>query len=478
MSTSRPIIPASPTAVGTTDDASRGGIFSRTNLANPISGADANGTIVNDSAITLSVSIDGTVQTGTFTTNQSTDGTVALVFTGVGNGSGTGGGGGDPVASGALSGNTITLTLQSGATVDIDVTDLATNAELTAAINALNIPTSVVDLTGNLGTAGQIVQVNSAGTALEFAAAPAATVSASSFSNTGNVDFTAGTGSTIQANYEGLSASGNNLTAIGSGVQGLNVTATGLNLSFDATTGILSITDPAPPPAAAAFTETFTAPTTNALSAVTAPTNVVTPASGTMIDSVTSTITGTVSGTPINVTGTATAGGNPIPAGGTTSAVDVTYPASTTGSGNYSSPGTYTVTTMTTATGPAGQRTSTETDTFTRFLPYFQLRSNSQTNPTATQLMAGETSTAAWPSNNHIVATSGTGLIIYVGVPASALSGTRVARLDDPTTGNRLNTALLTPQLTIADSSGTDIAYNVYRIVGSRAGASLFLGTS
>ena len=49
---SRTTTPANPTLQGITDDASRGGLFARSNVVNPVSGVDVNGTVINDSTIT------------------------------------------------------------------------------------------------------------------------------------------------------------------------------------------------------------------------------------------------------------------------------------------------------------------------------------------------------------------------------------------------------------------------------------------
>ena len=53
MATSRGATPADPVLAATTDDASRGGLFARSNVANPVSGVDITGTSINDSTITL-----------------------------------------------------------------------------------------------------------------------------------------------------------------------------------------------------------------------------------------------------------------------------------------------------------------------------------------------------------------------------------------------------------------------------------------
>jgi len=480
MATSRTSIPAVPTSIGTTDDASLGGIFSRTNLANPISGADVNGTPVNDSTITLSVSIDGIVQTGTFTTNQANDETVSLAFTGIG-GAGGGTGGGDPVTSGSIVGNNIKLLLQSGSEVDIDITDLVTTPELATAIAALNIPTMLTDLgqvPNALGTTGQILQVDQAGTSLEFANAPSASVSVASFDNSGNVDFTAGTGSTVEANYQGLGASGTGLsTSITSGVQSINVTATGLSLSFNSTTGALTIGNTGAPTPAAGARESLTAPPGNALMAPTPPTLTITPNSGTTVDTLTSMITGTVNGTSISIpANTITI---PTAVSGTTPPITVTFPASTTGAGDYADPGTYTVETTGTGTNPDGTTTSLNIpdQTFTRFLPFFFVRG---TQPASqTDLTAGTESSAALnvaaDESFNVTVPAGTGNL-YLAAPASLLSGTYTVRASNPTTGFRLNNRMVTPAISVTPTGtgATATSYNIYQIAGSAVGSTIY----
>ena len=81
---------ARPTLTGVTSSASRGGLFDESNIASPVSGADVQGTVVNDSEITLSITIDGNTETGSFRTNAATDMTVPFTFTNIGGGSSTG----------------------------------------------------------------------------------------------------------------------------------------------------------------------------------------------------------------------------------------------------------------------------------------------------------------------------------------------------------------------------------------------------
>ena len=98
---------AQPSLTAITDDASRGGLFVQSNVANPVSGSDIRGEVVNDTTITLSITINGDTQTQSFTTNQAAISTEAFDFTVAG---GTGGTADGVVTGGSFSGNTLTLT--------------------------------------------------------------------------------------------------------------------------------------------------------------------------------------------------------------------------------------------------------------------------------------------------------------------------------------------------------------------------------
>jgi len=138
MATSRGATPADPVLAATTDDNSRGGLFVRSNIANPVSGADVSGSTVGAGNITINASINGgTVVPVTFNVNESENRTIPMALTVTipdsgGNQPNTGGG--DPVTRGELinSDTDIRLTLESGNTVNIDVSKLATDSELAA----------------------------------------------------------------------------------------------------------------------------------------------------------------------------------------------------------------------------------------------------------------------------------------------------------------------------------------------------------
>ena len=98
---------AQPSLTAITDDASRGGLFVQSNIANPVSGSDIRGEVVNDSTITLTIMINGNPVTRTFTTNQAASDTLQFDFTVAG---GTGGDTGGNINGGSFSPQTQTLT--------------------------------------------------------------------------------------------------------------------------------------------------------------------------------------------------------------------------------------------------------------------------------------------------------------------------------------------------------------------------------
>ena len=179
---------ANPTLTAITTEASRGGLFDRSNVANPVSGADVQGTIINDSTITLQFTINGEAQTPqSFTTNQAANTTLPFNFTIAGTGGGTGGAvvtGGtfDPVA-GALR-----LT-RSDNQPDITIPGFMFQQRTDEEINSLAdtqiaaTPISGLSNVDALGTAGQIASVSVDGMGISFIDPATAAVSANSFSS-------------------------------------------------------------------------------------------------------------------------------------------------------------------------------------------------------------------------------------------------------------------------------------------------------
>ena len=451
MATSRTSIPASPTSVGATDDAALGGIFSRSNLANPISGADVNGVAINDS--TISITINGNEQS--FTLNQSTPGMLNYVIeTNTGTGS-------DPNAfSGAsITGSTLTLIRESGTTVDLTLPSGGGTTGIASVVYA----NGVLTVTGNDGT--------TASNATAIPLLESITVNGNTTNITGTTVDLGTLTSNAMITVETNNANPDVTDVINVNTTAINVGGSQVQLQWNANLNTLSLSTPGatPPAPAAAPTFTFTA-IESALATPTPPTGLITPGQDTTITSVTSTITGGDSSSTnpgVSIAGTPDA----IPMGGTTSPVNITYPPSDTNTPatDYTNPGTYTITTVT-----MGRDTNTPTatptelnrdvETFTRFIPFFQSRTDMTTSAMIT---AADASTAAW--SGRFTAITGNGRI-YIAVLASELSGTIQAN-NVTVFGGILNNRL-TPSspITVAFPGGDTESYNVYQIAGVATG--------
>ena len=392
---------AQPTLTGITEDASRGGLFDRSNVANPVSGADITGTTINDSTITLSVSIDGTVRTGTFTTNQAADGTVSLVFENIGTGGTPTMGGGDPVTDGRLTNNnaTLQLDLQSGTMVDINISELVTQDELTAAIAGIMTGPGVTtflaltdvpnDYTGN---AGRQLRVNTAETGLEFFLPNPSGVTAADFSSADDtVVAAAGTGTDLgtvsleaRPSWIGNTGRGDNVGSTAQQATTVTLAAdTGLVLNRDSATGNITIqaATPAPPPAAAP-TPSVPDPS-SALGTPTAMerTVIYSPRGTDMVTAVEMVSVMGPSG-PITITPA-----TDVSITGGVGSVVIPEMAAT-------PPGEYTVNARVTTTSTDGETTTTdESSMIDRFIPYYQSRTEPMTEADIT---GGTISTEGW----------------------------------------------------------------------------------
>ena len=454
---------ARPTITAVTDDASRGGLFVQSNIANPVSGADVEGNTVNDSTITLSVSINGDVQTGTFTTNQAADGTVSLVFTGIGDGVSPVTGGGNPVTGGTISadGNTLTLQLTNPPNVDIDITRLATDAELQAAINALNIPSNIEDLgdtPSSLGTPGQVLVVNSGGTALEWADPATAMVSASSFSSNDSTIAIGQNGAQVnleaRPEWTGNTNNGDNVGSAGVHAQNI-ILAADTGLILDNTGGQVTIrmADPAPP-AAAAPTVT-TPPGSSVIDR--APDQVVTfrPQGTDMVTMVDMVSVSGPNGPVTSATSDVTGGVG-----------TVTIPQAPEGTmQGANSPGIYQINARVTTMTTGGETTqTTESTSINRFIPFFQSRTDMTT---VTEVEAGVPSTDRFMANTGITSIAGSG-ILYFAVRSDDVGSTvrRAVNLDNTF---RFNVGFLR-SLSITLGDGTSELFNIFRIAGVATG--------
>ena len=459
---------ANPTLTAVTDDASRGGLFTQSNVANPVTGADAAGTTVNDSIITLQVSIDGVEATGMFSLNQQGDDTVRLVFTGIA-GSGTGTGGGNPVERGFIDAqDNIVLQRQDGSEVVIAAQDFVTQEELRIALG--NIMTgganTFADLTDTpdeitVADALQLVRVNAAGDALEFVTPTSGSVAVSDFSSIDNTVVITDNSGVIDLEARPAWEGNANIAPAGTTtVSGTN-TVQVERLTLAADTGLVLVDNGAgaytiqlagttPPPAGA---PTATQPPPTSVFVASPPQIIqVTPTGGTFDT--------TGGATPVRPTVTPPAGTGPItpmtvvnPGGGSAT---VTIPA-----GDTNDPGNYMVMIETDTTGPDGMVVmSTISETIERFVPFLQSRNE------ITPTNVGTASQAAWSGEVTSIPGSGT---LWIGVLETALpASTAFANIAGfPVRVSRVGT---TP-IAVPSASGT-ISMNVYRLQAN-AGVSI-----
>ena len=471
---SRTTTPANPTLQGTTDDASRGGLFARSNVANPVSGADINGTPINDATVTFAAGDNVTINGGTsaaVTLNQATDQTITIASTATGGG----------VAPSPANNATVNLTTSGGITGGGSFTlDQATDATLNFSVDSSTLP--VPDLQ-TLTFTGASTGTYNGSTALtvDIPTGTAAsvqvnntTVADADFTDTASVLYTTATGGVINAEAR-PQWTGN--TNRGGETGNVNISrlildaSTGLILqAVDAASGVyrLAIQGTAPPaPTPSGSTTRTTAMGGSALVLPTPPTVAVTASDG-MVTNVVSRITGMPDGTTtmVSVSGTTTIAPDMMSA-------SVTFPASTTGGGStdYSEPGTYTVTTETTTDNPnTAPVTMTTTETFTRFVPYYTVfRSSAPT--TLAHLMAGDESTAGYDNAAGATWPSAGGGGAYIAT--TVLTNTAINRC---TSGMGAFTTLLNVRsvgtILVPDAGGINLTYHVFQVAGVTPGLS------
>ena len=411
---------ARPTLTAITDDASRGGLFTQSNIVNPVSGADIQGTIINDSTITLSITINGEVQTQTFTTNQAAASTESFDFTVAG---GTGGSADGVVNGGSFDPATGTLTLtRSNNEPSIPITGFTFTARTDMEINDLAdariAAANISDLTNvdALGVAGTIARVNPAGTGIEFVASPPATVTANSFSSVDDTVMITQMGNLVDLEARPAWEGNANTAPTGTTTVLGTDTIQAERITLAADTGLVLVNNGAgaytiqaagtTPPPAGTPTAT-TPPPTSALDVSPPQTITVTPTGGTFDT--------TGGATPVRPTVTPPPGASPITpttnvgTGGTTATV--TIPG-----GDTNDPGNYMVMIETDTTGEDGMVvTETISETIERFVPFLQ----SRTVITPTNI--GTASQAAW--SGEVTSIPGTGTL-YIGVLETALPDT------------------------------------------------------
>ena len=165
---------------------------------------------------------------------------------------------------------------------------------------------------------------------------------------------------------------------------------------------------------------------------------------------------------------------------GTTTTITVPEPTVTDGTdivvtipaADASPEGDYEVTITPTITRPDGTTEvirDIDPATYTRFVPFFQYR----TQPTsATEVTGGAASMAAWA--DEVRATTGSGSL-FIAVEDGLLATTVTeARLNDRVNGFRVRVGVVGSPITVVDSGGQDIVYNIFRTAGVEAGNTLF----
>ena len=224
---------AQPSLTAITDDASRGGLFVQSNIANPVSGSDIRGEVVNDSTITLTITINDEVQTGTFTTNQAAASNVPFNFTVAG---GTGGDTGGNINGGSFSPQTQTLTLTTvnGGMIPIggftfeDRSVSEINTLIDTRIGATEIG-ALMDVADTRGTAGQVLSVASDGLSLIYSDPETAAVVAGSFSSNDSTVVITQNGTQVdlsaQPEWTGNANMGDNVGAAGVHAQNIILAA-------------------------------------------------------------------------------------------------------------------------------------------------------------------------------------------------------------------------------------------------------------
>ena len=441
MATSRGATPADPTLVATTDDNSRGGLFTRSNIANPVSGVDVNGVSINDSTITITLNYaDGTSQMQSFMLNQPTDAPLSFTVPGsAGGGSST-----DTntfVTGGRLSTdlNSLILEYQDGTEanpIDISMLDAFTVAQIRAFADEQIAAASLVRTVNMLTPdADGNVTITTSGDNFD----PSDTVIFSTDPGTGNVS--------AQARM----AVGNGTTGTASNfADGLLVDPmTGYRIVEIGSTGtyVFEEIPAAPQPA---NRPTFTQPPpSSALSPSPAIMETLTAEAGTF-NSVTATVTppgGAAAVTPV-VTGP---GGGPVMMGDPTATITIPM-------GDANAPGDYMIMATTMTLGANGMvRTDTPMVTVNRFIPYFQ----SRTPLTTANVAMATASDGAW--TNTVTAIAGTGSL-YIAALESELPNSRMVVNQGPFQVFRLQPQ---PDVSVTLADGTTRTFNVFRVLAN-----------
>ena len=438
---------AQPTLTGITQQASRGGLFDQSNVANPISGADVQGTVINDSTITLSITINGDTQTDTFTTNQAMDETLPFNFTIANTGGGVATTDG-VVDRGSFDPATGILTLnRTNELPDVTITGFVFTPRTDQEINDLADARITANTTIVRSVNGQ-APVDNTG-AITIATG---TVGLDNFESSNTVVFRAGTADAndisadARVRMQGNSGRGDNVMAAGVNATEIILDAS-TGLVLDNTGDVVTIRAADAAPAEASTPTTVVPDPSSALDPVTVPTRIAINPQGT--DTVTA-IAPVDPSTPLVTApdGTAVTGVTTDVTAGTGAII---IPARET-----NAPGNYMITSSVTTMSVDGEtRTTTESDTLERFIPFFQSRSI----PTNTS--PGTISMERWPmSGSFNVVLPGTGLL-YLAV-ADGLIADGVIFADQ--SGFPIRVSRPTPNtFTLNLADGTPQVFDIFR---------------
>ena len=426
MATSRGATPADPVLQATTDDNSRGGLFTRSNIANPVEGVDVAGVTINDSTITID--INGSTQS--FMLNQANDQTLSFTVEGGSSGPITGN---INLREGELSpdGNTLILTLSDNTMVNVDVARLNVDTQLSNA----QVRTIVDGFDNIVRTVNGVAPVNGNVTI---------SGSGNTFADSDTVDFT------VNPTTNEVTAQA--MVQVGNGTVDTTTVTAADSIIVDPATGFqvaqVGSSDvwvfqriPVTPPPAPAAPPSFTTP---------APTSALNPAPEEVI-----TFTAPTGNTITNIDMVTVndQDGTLVP-GVTTDTTSITIPA-----GGANAPGMYDisarVTTMNDASGET--RMTTEMPELVRYIPFFQSR-NPITDVTASGVVA---STEAW--TNTVTAIAGSGSL-YIAALSTELPTSRTVANQGPFQVFRLQPQTAV-SVTLADS--TTRTFNVFRILAS-----------
>ena len=499
MATSRGGTPANPTLVATTDDAARGGLFARSNIGN-LSGSIS---IEGENTHVSSVAFNDTSRVLTITLNDGTDFTATIPGGGGSTGPTTDTHVNDvrfdqnsrnleihlndgTVYSVTVPAGTAAVTTSLGQLTDVTLTGqtdgqaLTYNGTLGAWVNKALDSTDLGDFPNTLGSTGQNLRVNTAGTALEFYTPTTSGVTTGEFSSTDNTVDISDNGGLVNlasrplanarsSNAQGGSNSAMNWTTISvnSALRGPN----GRPLVFVVSSGNLMLTEEgaAPPNPTGPTDRGARAITTSVFMAPEPETFTINISDGNFD-------TNDPTRTPVMVTQMNPDGSTDtvMPANVVTNNVgnDATVMVTVTPDDDG---GTTTITTTPTVI-PTGGGDMTPValppieDTITRFIPFVQFRG---TAPDSAVSITGATegvSTTAWPSNNILTVRDGSGSLFLAVDQAAGLGTTNRRVLYTAPDGRQANINFgLNPgtsNITVSHSAGS-VTYNIYRFAGS-----------